>query len=259
MVHHYLAAICLAHIAMVLPNPMQDCPCLQQLLWVIHRQQPLSLKDSGHQGITMDFLCRARPLHHLHLLRDRLLWTALTMGHYGLFWSGELAQPKLAEAGVPQFIDVQDITPHFSRGRLHYICVLLSSSKMDLCHQGCPIIISCTGTPVCGACKVWHVLQQHQQTQTSPDAPFLQIDSRALDHVTFVRHIKDIAMQLGLDLSRYSGHSHRIGGVTSAAQARLSQWQIKLMGWWNSQAYQVYIKQDPLTCAGFAACMAANL
>ena len=140
-VHHYLAAICSEHIAMGLPNPLQDHPQLQQLLWVIHRQQPLPQPDSGCQGITMEFLCRARPLHHLHLPRNRVLWPALTMGHYGLFQSGELVQPKLAEAGVPQFIHVQDVTPHFSRGCLHYIHVLLSSSKMDPFHQGCPVII----------------------------------------------------------------------------------------------------------------------
>ena len=222
-VHHYLAAIHLAHIAMGLPNPLLDHPQLQQLLQVICRQQPLPQPDLGCQGNMLDFLCGARPLHCLHLSRDRLLWAAVTMGHYGLFQSGELAQPKLAEARVPQFIHVQEITPHFSRGCLHYICILLSSSKTDLFHQGCPIIISCTGTPVCGACKAWHVLQQHQWTQTSPDAPFLQINSRALDHMALVRHITDIATQLGLDPSRYSGHNLHIWGATSVAQARLSQ------------------------------------
>ena len=177
-----------------------------------------------------DFLHRARPLHCLHLPKDRVLWAALTMGHYGLFHSGELAQPKLAEAGIPWFICVQDVTPHFSRGCLHCICVMLSSSKTDPFHQGCPVILSYTGTSVCSACKAWHILQQHQQTRTSLDAPFLQIDSRALDHITLVRHIKDIATQLGLEPSRYSVHSLCIGGATSAAQAGLSQWQIKLMG-----------------------------
>ena len=194
MVHHYLAAIHSAHIVMGLPNPLQYCPCLHQLLWAICRQQPLPQPDLGHQGIKMDFLCRARPLHHLQLPKDRVLWAALTMGHYVLFCSGELAQPKLAEARVPQFICVQEVTPHFSRGHLHYICIMLSSSKMDPFHQGCPIIIGCTGTSVCGACKAWHILQHHHQTWTSPDAPFLQIDSRALDCMTLVRHIKDIAI-----------------------------------------------------------------
>ena len=90
------------------------------------------------------------------------------------------------------------------------------------------------------------------------DAPFLQVDGRALDRLTLVDHIKATAAKLGLDPSRYSGHSLHIGGATSAAQAGLSQWQIKLLGQWNSQAYQLYICQDPLVCVGFAAHMATN-
>ena len=123
MAHYHLAAIHSAHIALGLPNPLQDHPCLQQLLCAICRQQPLPQPDSGRQGITMDFLHRAKPLHHPQLPRDRVLWAALTMGHYSLFHSGELVQPKLAEAGAPHFIHVQDITPYFSRGCLHYICI----------------------------------------------------------------------------------------------------------------------------------------
>ena len=167
-----------------------------------------------------------------------------------LFCSRELSQPKLAEAGAPQFIHMQDVTPHFSRGCTYTtFASCLSSSKTDPFHQGCSVIIGCMGNPVCGACEAWHLLQQHQQTQTSQEAPFFQINNRALDCMTLVKHIKDIATQLGQDPSRYSGHSLRItGGATSAAYARLSQWQIKLMGHWNSQAYQVYIKQDPLAC-----------
>ena len=200
-----------------------------------------------HDGVPVQSQASALP----PLPKDSVLWAALTLGHYGLFHSCELVQPKLAEAGVPRYIHVKDVTPHFSRGHLHYVCIMLSSSKTDPFHQGCPIIISCTGTPVCLACEAWCILQQHQQGQISLDAPFHQIDSRALDHVTLVRHIKDIAAWLGLDPSRYSGHSLYIRGG-------LSQWQIKLLGRWNSQAYQVYIKQDPLACAGLTACMAAN-
>ena len=109
--------------------------------------------------------------------------------------------------------------------------------------MGCPVIISCTGTPVCGACKAWCIIQDNKQTQTPPDAPFLQIDSRALDHLTLVRHIKAIAAKLGLNPSRYSGHSLCIWGAMSAAQAGLSKWQIKLLGWWNTQVYScIYVR-----------------
>ena len=258
MVHHHLTAIHSAHIALGLLNPLLNCPQLQQLLWATWRQQPLPQLDSGRQGITTDFLHRAKPLHCPQSPRDRVLWAALTMGHYGLFRSGKLAQPKLAEARVSCFIRVQDVTPQFSMGWLHYVWVFLASSKTDPFHQGCPVIIGCTGTSVCRACKAWHLLQHHQQMGSSPEAPFFQIYSRDLDRMTLVNHIKNIVSQFGLDPSRYSGHSLHIGGATSVAQAGLSQWQIKLMGCWNSQAYQVYIKQDPIACADLAARMAAN-
>ena len=257
-IQHHLVAIRLVHIVLGMQNPLDNCPRLHQLLRVTRRQQPPPQPDSGRLGITSSFLSSARPLHRTNTHRDKVLWAALTMGHYGLFRSGELAQPKLAEAGAPRFIRVQDVTPYFSAGQLHYVRVFLISSKTDHLHQGCPVIIGCTKTPICGACEAWQLLQHHQRVGSLPGDPFFKIDDRALDRVTLVNHIKQLATSLGLDSSRYSGHSLRIGGATSAAKAGLSQWQIKLLGQWNSQAYQVYIKQDPRACADLAARMAAK-
>ena len=257
-IQHHLTAIHSVHIALGMKNLLDNCPRLHQLLQATRRQQPLPQPDSGRQGITSSFLSRARPLHSTNSHRDKVLWAALTLGHYGLFRSGELAQPKLAEAGAPCFIRVQDVTPYFSTGQLHYVHVLLTSNKTDHFHQGCPVIIGCTKTPICGACEAWHLLQHHQHVGSLPGDPFFKINDRALDRVTLVIHIKHLATSLGLDSSRYSGHSLRIGGATSATEAGLSQWQIKLLGQWNSQAYQVYIKQDPRACADLAARMAAK-
>ena len=107
-IHHHLAAIRLAHITLGLPNPLLNCPRLQQLLQATQRHQPLPEPDLCCQGITTNFLCRAKPLHCPQSARDRVLWAALTMGHYGLFHSGKLAQPKMAEASTSHFITVQD-------------------------------------------------------------------------------------------------------------------------------------------------------
>ena len=144
------------------------------------------------------------------------------------------------------------------QGHLHFVSVRLSGSKTSPFQLGCPVIIGCTRTAVCGMCKARHIAQSHRHMQTPPNAPFLQVDSRALDNLMLVNHIKGTAAKLGLNPTRYSEHSLCIGGATSVAQAGLSQWQIKLLGWWNSQAYQLCIHQDLLMCVGFAACMAAN-
>ena len=109
----------------------------------------------------MEFLCHARPLHQLNLPKDSILWAALTLSHYGLFRSGELAQPKLSEAGAVHFIRVWDVSPHFAQGHLHFVSITLWTSKANPFHQGCPIIIGCTRTAVCRACEAWHIVQSH--------------------------------------------------------------------------------------------------
>ena len=140
------------------------------------------------------------------------------------------------------------------------LCTLnCQAARLTPSSCGCQVIIGCTGTAVCGACEAWHIIQSHRCMQTPPNAPFLQVDGRAMDHLMLVNHIKATAAKLRLNPSRYSGHSLCIRGATSAVQAGLSQWQIKLLGWWNSQASQLNICQDLLTCAGFAAHMAAYL
>ena len=62
-IHHHLVAICSAHIALGLSNPLVNYPRLHQLLHATRRQQPLPQPDLGRQGITTEFLHRARPLH----------------------------------------------------------------------------------------------------------------------------------------------------------------------------------------------------
>ena len=170
----------------------------------------------------MEFLQWARPLQWLHNARDSVLWAAFTIGHYGLFCNGKLTQPKLAEARVAQFIRVWHVIPHFMQGCLHFVCIHLSGSKTDPFQLGCPVTIGCIGTAVCSACEAWCIIQLHRCTQTPLDTPFLQVDGRALGHLTLVDHIKATTAKLGLDPSRYSGHSLYIGGAISAAQAGLS-------------------------------------
>ena len=161
-IHHFMVAICMVHIAWGLPSPLENQPHLQQLLLAIHRHHPQPQLDSGWQDITTEFLCWARPLHWLHNTRDSVLWAALTISHYGLFHSGKLAQSKLAEAGVAQFIRVWDITPHFIEGHLHFVHIHLSGIKTNPFQLGCPVIIGCTATAVCGACETWCIIQSHR-------------------------------------------------------------------------------------------------
>ena len=65
-------------------------------------------------------------------------------------------------------------------------------------------------------------------------------DRHPVSKVSLVSFISYLLHQVGIDPSHYSGHSFRIGGATSASLAGLTDYEIKLLGRWNSDFYQRY-------------------
>ena len=53
-----------------------------------------------------------------------------------------------------------------------------------------------------------------------------------------------ILKQIGLDDQKYNTHSFRIGVATSAKAAGVSDSHIKMLGRWQSSAYQLLIYQN---------------
>ena len=57
----------------------------------------------------------------------------------------------------------------------------------------------------------------------------------------FVREVRKALIAAGIDQSKYSGHSFRIGAATTAAAAGIADSTIKMLGRWESAAYQLYV------------------
>ena len=71
--------------------------------------------------------------------------------------------------------------------------------------------------------------------------------------------LKDLQHYLaltGVDPSKCSGHSFRIGGATSMVAAGMFDWEIQVQGRWSSNAYQRYIRVPIPLVVGFAKRMA---
>jgi len=62
-----------------------------------------------------------------------------------------------------------------------------------------------------------------------------------LTHRLFVETLRFCLEKVGVDPSRFSGHSFRRGGATFAHRMGVSPLLIKLMGDWSSDAYMAYI------------------
>jgi hypothetical protein len=82
--------------------------------------------------------------------------------------------------------------------------------------------------------------------QTSPLAPAFAVPARGggftpLTHRLFVDTLRYCLRKIGLDPSKFSGHSFRRGGATFAHRMGVPPLLIKLMGDWSSDAYMAYI------------------
>lgn len=69
-------------------------------------------------------------------------------------------------------------------------------------------------------------------------------DGNGISRATFNQVLRAAAAHGGIDVSRVTSHSFRIGGATAAADAGFSDDEIRRMGRWKSNAVQKYIRID---------------
>ena len=67
-------------------------------------------------------------------------------------------------------------------------------------------------------------------------------DASYLTRDQFVREVRRLLTEAGIESSLYSGHSFPIGAATTAAQVGMEAALIQTFGRWKSSAYQLYIK-----------------
>lgn len=70
---------------------------------------------------------------------------------------------------------------------------------------------------------------------------FTFADGRLLTKDRFVTRVRAALEEAGLNKKSYAGHSFRIGAATTASLCGISEATIKMLGRWESAAYQLYI------------------
>ncbi len=82
----------------------------------------------------------------------------------------------------------------------------------------------------------------------SPGPLFIYQSGEPLSRHRLVQAVRLGFRSAGLDLSRYNGHSFRIGAATTAAAVGLPDFLIQTLGRWKSAAFLRYIRtpQDHL-------------
>ena len=129
---------------------------------------------------------------------------------------------------------------HWTTRPLHPLSELTSSSpKTDPFHKGFHLFLGCTGHHICPV----KALLPYLAVRGSTEGPlFITEEGSPLTRHRFNTELSSILHAAGLETTHYNTHSFRIGAATSAKQAGISDLHIKMLGRWQSNAYETYIR-----------------
>ena len=75
------------------------------------------------------------------------------------------------------------------------------------------------------------------------DGPLFRLgDGRPLTRMILVQRLRDVLTRAGIDCSRYSGHSFRIGAATTAIARGVSDATVQTLGRWASDSFKRYVR-----------------
>ena len=126
-----------------------------------------------------------------------------------------------------------------SRQNPQVLTVFICRSKTDQSESGTRLYLERTGNILC---PVSAMLVYLAICPPTPGPLFIFQDGSHLSRDRLVTHMRDTLSQLGVDVTKFSGHGFRIGAASSAAKAGFSDSFIQKLGRWKSDAFTTYIR-----------------
>ena len=154
---------------------------------------------------------------------------------------GEFTTPSQQAYNPEVHLSVGDIAIE-SYTNPSMICLRIKQSKTDPFRQGVDIYMGRTEVEVC---PVQAMVNYLAKRNPNPGALFLTKTSSPLTHSTLVSNLQMTLRHTRVqeeELSKFNGHSLRIGAATTAAKQGLEDSLIQTLGCWKSAAYKLYIK-----------------
>ena len=256
----YLAGIRQLHVRRGDRMPLSDdMPRLNQVLRGIKMCQSRcnATAPQPRLPITPEALLRIKIYwEHLGIDADKtMLWAAFTIAFFGFMRSGELCVGTDGPFDPDKDLTARDVQVD----NLHnpqLLKIHLKQSKTDPFRVGTDIFMSRTHDQLCpvSALLAWLICSGNNQT-----GPLFYFQSGApLTRSSFVIKLKEALAAVGIDPTRFAGHSFRSGAATAAAKVGLSDSTIKQLGRWRSTAYQRYIRPSPATLGALASSISAT-
>lgn len=189
--------------------------------------------------------------------------TMYLVAFYGALRPGELSLRRYACGSTSTELRMK----HLHRQQVHnpstgkplnMWTLFLESSKTDQLGTKSDIVLGETGKVLC-AVKALDLLVQtrklggHDMTDGETLVFPGKCGTRAVPYEEFLEAIRADLHEAGYDVSKYAGHSFRIGCATMLALQGVPDHVIQAVGRWESDCYKRYIRVDPMQRAMLAA------
>ena len=166
-----------------------------------------------------------------------MLWAAFCLGFFCFMRAGEFTCPS-RQAFTDYMLSPDDVAVDSHSAPTH-MTVYLRQSKTDPFSVGSTLHVGVTGGNLCPVSAVLAYLAIRPRLH---GPLFLFKDGSTLSKQRLVQALHQALSLAGIDDSRYSGHSFRIGAATTAARAGVSDSLIQTLGRWKSSAFTLYIR-----------------
>ena len=239
-VRQYLNIIRLMHLEAGLQNPLEKNWYVSSILKGVRRVKG----DSSVQKlpITPDILKRIFLTLDLHSAFDRTFWATCLVGFFSFFRKSNLLVPSHVLFDPCRNLCATDVKFTASGAVLTVRLSKVIQFQERILHIPLPKI---PNSPLCPSTALLRLTLENPQS-VRPTALFRYTWMGAVNvpmtQQQFSEKLQACLDTIGLDSSKYSGHSLRRGGASFALQCGLSVDLIKIQGDWRSNACERYLE-----------------
>ena len=183
-----------------------------------------------------------------------MLWAACCLAFFGFVCVSEFTTPNLTDYNLSVHLSLQDVSID-NRENPGVLKVNIKQSKTDPFWQGIQIYLGATNSDVC---PIFGILPYLARRGSQLGPLFLTENGKGLTRQSFCSALNSVLSQLPVNTSLYKSHSFHIGAVTTAAKVNIPDVYIKILGRWQSDAYQRYKRTPPNKLAKFSSLLAST-
>ena len=178
-----------------------------------------------------------------------MLWATACACFFGFLRSGEATVPSSSAYDPAVHLSITDVSIDSGTAPTK-VLLNIKASKTDPFRKGVTVCLRRTNRDIC---PVAAIISYIATRGLSPGPLFRFEDGTPLTRPRLVRELRAALSSEGIDVSKYAGHSFRIGAATTAVAVGVEDSLIKILGRWQSAAYSQYVRIPPDDLADISA------